>query len=277
MELHILHMYPDVLNLYGDVMYVGDASGNIKARYAYDAWGNILESTGDLAEINPLRYRGYEYDGETGFYYLHGRYYDPANKRFLNADINMGLSVKDIRMNMYAYCGNNPLKNIDENGEDAILLYDDEGFGHIGALIQDEEGNWWHFYWGAKHFNNNFIHYLFNPEDEPLKDLSKYSGEITLEAINAGIPYKGNYDRMIYCHGDFSASYEYAKDLERDYHLYEYNCGQATNNVLSQSDTAYRENFRQNEYKLFLFSMMNNFKILPTTHPAGGNMYITIN
>ena len=40
------------------------------ATYEYDAWGNILSSSGKLAEINPLRYRGYYYDSETGFYYL---------------------------------------------------------------------------------------------------------------------------------------------------------------------------------------------------------------
>ncbi len=47
------------------------------AHYYYDAWGKILASTGELAELNPLRYRGYVYDQETGFYYLQSRYYDP--------------------------------------------------------------------------------------------------------------------------------------------------------------------------------------------------------
>ena len=37
---------------------------------------------------NPLRYRGYIYDTETGFYYLQSRYYDPANHRFINADVS---------------------------------------------------------------------------------------------------------------------------------------------------------------------------------------------
>ena len=55
------------------------------ATYEYDAWGNV-SSSGRLAEINPLRYRGYYYDNETGFYYLQSRYYDPANRRFINAD-----------------------------------------------------------------------------------------------------------------------------------------------------------------------------------------------
>ena len=39
-----------------------------------------------MAGINPLRYRGYYYDTETGFYYLQSRYYDPEHRRFINAD-----------------------------------------------------------------------------------------------------------------------------------------------------------------------------------------------
>ena len=53
----------------------------------YDAWGNPLTTTGILASTigahNPLRYRGYVYDTETGFYYLQSRYYDPAIGRFI--------------------------------------------------------------------------------------------------------------------------------------------------------------------------------------------------
>ena len=56
------------------------------ASYCCDAWGKILSSSGDLAELNPLRYRGYVYDQETGFYYVESRYYDPAIRRFINAD-----------------------------------------------------------------------------------------------------------------------------------------------------------------------------------------------
>ncbi|MDD4476282.1 MAG: hypothetical protein PHV95_10970 [Eubacteriales bacterium] len=59
--------------------------------YCYDAWGNILSTTGSAAStvgyFNPFRYRGYYYDVETGFYYLQSRHYDPATYRFINADL----------------------------------------------------------------------------------------------------------------------------------------------------------------------------------------------
>ena len=78
--------YYYVLNLQGDVVKLIQENGHVVAHYTYDAWGKILDSGGNLAEINPLRYRGYYYDNETGFYYLQSRYYDPANRRFINAD-----------------------------------------------------------------------------------------------------------------------------------------------------------------------------------------------
>ncbi|MBO5014497.1 MAG: RHS repeat-associated core domain-containing protein, partial [Bacteroidaceae bacterium] len=70
-------------------------------------------ATGDLAEINPLRYRGYYYDSDTALYYLQSRYYDPKIGRFINADgfISTGQGITG--NNMFAYCGNNPIIRAD--------------------------------------------------------------------------------------------------------------------------------------------------------------------
>ncbi|MDE5671630.1 MAG: hypothetical protein K2I14_09270, partial [Eubacterium sp.] len=74
-------------NAMGDVIGITEANGNNVVIYFYDAWGRITAiDTADeeastayleLAEANPLRYRGYYYDNETGYYYLQSRYYDP--------------------------------------------------------------------------------------------------------------------------------------------------------------------------------------------------------
>jgi len=66
--------YYYVTNLQGDVVALLDASGSTVASYAYDPYGKILSSEGTMAETNPLRYRGYYYDAETGLYYLQSRY-----------------------------------------------------------------------------------------------------------------------------------------------------------------------------------------------------------
>jgi len=56
---------------------------------------------------------------ETGFYYLQSRYYDARTCRFINADDTavLGLSDKNlIGVNLFAYCGNNPVMRIDPTG-----------------------------------------------------------------------------------------------------------------------------------------------------------------
>mgnify|MGYP000411719555 FL=1 len=116
--------YYYVLNLQGDVVklihYIPGFEYESVATYEYDAWGNIVSSSGRLAEINPLRYRGYYYDSETGFYYLQSRYYDPANRRFINADGLISFDCGFSGLNMYSYCGNCPVACSDPNGASFI-------------------------------------------------------------------------------------------------------------------------------------------------------------
>ena len=110
--------YYYILNLQGDVVQIIDEGGVLQAEYVYSPWGEIISAEGDLAEINPLRYRGYYYDSETGFYYLRSRYYDPENHRFINADTYASTDSGDaISCNMFAYCQNNPVMLGDEDGE----------------------------------------------------------------------------------------------------------------------------------------------------------------
>ena len=109
--------YLYVLNLQGDVIRIISKTGETKAEYTYDAWGRILTATGDLAAVNPLRYRGYFYDTETGLYYLQSRYYDPTVKRFINADSYTSTNSNFIGYNMFAYCNNNPVVAKDSEGK----------------------------------------------------------------------------------------------------------------------------------------------------------------
>ena len=108
--------YYYVLNLQGDVVKLIQANGHVVAQYTYDAWGNLLDSGGNLAEVNPLRYRGYYYDNETGFYYLQSRYYDPVNRRFINADGLISSNWSFSGLNMFVYCENDPVGRSDPSG-----------------------------------------------------------------------------------------------------------------------------------------------------------------
>ena len=90
--------------------------------YKYDAWGNheaevASEDYVALAEINPYRYRGYYYDSETDLYFLQTRYYDPEVGRFISRDSIEYADPETIcGLNLYAYCGNNPVMNVDPMG-----------------------------------------------------------------------------------------------------------------------------------------------------------------
>ena len=112
--------------LSGDVDQIFDTKGSLVARYIYDTWGNTLSVTDasgkaitdplHIANINPIRYRGYYYDAETGLYYLQSRYYDTSTRRFLNADTLLGANA-GAAYNLFAYCGNNPINMQDSDGQ----------------------------------------------------------------------------------------------------------------------------------------------------------------
>ena len=120
-------LYYYVLNAQGDVIALLDSAGALVASYNYGAWGNYSVHDKDgkkntsasfIGHINPLRYRGYYYDAETGFYYLQSRYYDPAICRFINAD---GLFTDGfVGSNLFAYCVNDPVNTVDPTGNFAI-------------------------------------------------------------------------------------------------------------------------------------------------------------
>ena len=148
-------------NAQGDVeglfrVTLDDTTGKYKqtwyGRYTYDAWGNVTvtDASGGTAKAtslivrNPLRYRGYYYDTETGLYYVSSRYYDPEIGRWINADNvipNIGCEV--LGYNMFAYCFNNPVNMVDYNGswpdwiEDAWDWVNDKVIQPVVNFVKD--------------------------------------------------------------------------------------------------------------------------------------------
>ncbi len=151
-------LYYYVLNAQGDVIALADQNGNLIAKYSYDPWGKLLSVTPngwldeqnayylEVAEANPLRYRGYYYDAETGFYYLQSRYYDPEIGRFINADSYASTDATGLlSTNMFAYCENDPVNKSDPDGEVAHLAIGavvgaiaNVGFSYLNHMIAGE-------------------------------------------------------------------------------------------------------------------------------------------
>ncbi len=89
--------------------FITNEKREIQNHYQYDAFGNGISQEEGIS--NRIRYTGQQYDGVTGQYYLRARYYNPILGRFLQEDVYQGDGL-----NLYAYCGNNPVRYYDPSG-----------------------------------------------------------------------------------------------------------------------------------------------------------------
>ena len=107
----------------GSTAYVTGSSGEVENCYIYDAFGNVLEKKEDIQ--SRILYTGQQYDQEAGQYYLRARYYSPIVGRFMQEDTYRGDGL-----NLYAYCGNNP-----------VMYYDPSGYNGIGGCPASNQAN----------------------------------------------------------------------------------------------------------------------------------------
>ncbi|MBR2919501.1 MAG: RHS repeat-associated core domain-containing protein, partial [Clostridia bacterium] len=123
-------------NIQGDVVGVYNSAGTKVVGFTYDAYGNCTVS-GDtsLAYRCKIRYRGYYFDAETGFYWVQTRYYNPEWCRWISPDSLSYLDPETAHgLNLYAYCGNDP-----------VNLYDPTG--HSWESFWQDVGNWFEEHW----------------------------------------------------------------------------------------------------------------------------------
>ncbi len=103
-----------MFNARGDVVTLLSSSGEIKAEYEYDAFGNPIENIGKAD--NPYRYAAYMYDEETDMYYLNARMYDSKLVRFMQEDSYRGDRLDPLSLNLYTYTHNDPINYYDPSG-----------------------------------------------------------------------------------------------------------------------------------------------------------------
>ncbi len=114
--------------------FITNGEGVVENSYQYDAFGNMLDRTEQLS--NRMLYTGQQYDDLAEQYYLRARYYNPVLGRFMQEDVYQGDGL-----NLYAYCGNNP-----------VVYYDPSGYADI-FLPNGSRTNW-----GNEHGHNNPPH-----------------------------------------------------------------------------------------------------------------------
>ena len=183
-------LYHYITNQMGDVIGVADADGNLALEYFYDAWGDNFTArptpcdydgkTGwdgvyRLYDDNPIKYRGYYFDHAIGMYYLQSRYFHTDINRFFNADDpDIARESKDLAvgMNLFAYCNNNPVNNVDFTGYWTSKVhygYNSKSSNHYyAAIIQNYATFYGTYYWA--------INCGFRNSDA--KSIGKYCNEL---------------------------------------------------------------------------------------------------
>lgn len=104
---------------HGSVRLLTDATGAVTDTYEYEAFGNLLHSTGSTP--NNYLYTGEQLDPNVGFYYLRARYLDAGTGRFWTMDSFEGSRFDPPSLHKYAFCNQKSLDCVDPNGNSSFL------------------------------------------------------------------------------------------------------------------------------------------------------------
>jgi len=172
---NLFYMLQDVN--YNVMAVIDDSGGSLVEQYVYDPYGTIAAK--EIVTGAPLNHVGHQglffdrlddpdglplHENAVGLYYNRNRWYSPTMGRFLQRDPNEAaqpiitalLMNGDIMqvllhmyslqgqysdgMNLYQYCGSNPINNRDPNGLFWGLVID--GLSVIGTLVLTGDTDW---------------------------------------------------------------------------------------------------------------------------------------
>lgn len=121
----------------GSTLALTNAAGNVTDSYAYNAFGEVTEHTGDT--VNPFQFigqKGYYFDMNLNEYLVRQR---PLLAR-LGIWLSVDPSVDSHELNGYLYVLNNPLNHTDSSGLAPDLKHEHIGKGGCNRKELDEIG-----------------------------------------------------------------------------------------------------------------------------------------
>jgi RHS repeat-associated protein len=166
---------------HGSVRYLTGTSGDITDTYTYDAFGNLIASSGSTE--NNYLYCGEQYDPQLKFYYNRARYLNPDTGRFWTMDTFAGNNEDPLSLHKYLYCQDEPVDGTDPSGRSVyvctrpldikghendgnnachvFLAFDTDGMNNIAAWEDTVRESWD----AAKHPNTYGIQYYGDPDN----------------------------------------------------------------------------------------------------------------
>jgi RHS repeat-associated protein len=104
---------------HGSVRFLTDSTGAVTDTYTYDAFGNLIASTGTTP--NNYLYAGEQFDTSLGFCYLRARYLNPSSGRFWTMDSFEGIASDLSSVHKYLYADADPINRLDRSGNFSVV------------------------------------------------------------------------------------------------------------------------------------------------------------
>jgi len=100
---------------HGSVRALTNTTGAVTDTYDYDAYGNLIHSTGSTPNV--YLFAGEQYDPDLGLYYNRARYLNTNTGRFWTMDTFEGNDVDPLSIHKYLFAEADPVDNIDPCGK----------------------------------------------------------------------------------------------------------------------------------------------------------------
>jgi len=105
---------------HGSVRQLTNSAGAITDTYDYDAFGDLVNSTGSTP--NDYLFAGEDFDPALGLYYNRARYLNTTTGRFWSMDTEEGQDEQPLSLHKYTYSEDNPVNNTDPSGNEVDAI-----------------------------------------------------------------------------------------------------------------------------------------------------------